>query len=97
MPKSRCDGRQRGYVAAADLDASRILRLQPGDHPQQGGLAAARWAEEADELALLHGERNVVERGERAEALGHPFDADMDGAASMRRCDGVPGAVRPTI
>ena len=79
-------GRQRGYIAAADLDASGILCLQPGDHPQQGGLAAARWAEEADQLARRDGERNIVERRERAEALGDALDAHMrNGAACVHR------------
>ena len=71
MPKSRCAGGRRRHVAAGDLDAAGILHLEAGDHAQQRGLAAARRAEEADELARLHLERDVVERAEGAEALGN--------------------------
>ena len=76
--------RQMRHVAAGDLDAAGVLRLEPGDHAQQRGLAAARGAEEADELALLHLQRDVVERGEGAEALGHRPDAQVHGAGDRR-------------
>ena len=85
MPKSRCEGGSRVTSRPPISMRARILHLEAGDHPQQGGLAAARRAEEADELALLDGERDVVERGERAEALGDALDAHVDGAASVRR------------
>ncbi len=52
MPKSRAAGGRCGHVAAADLDAAFVLRIEAGDGAQQRGLAAARRPEEADELAL---------------------------------------------
>jgi hypothetical protein len=45
------------------------LRLQAGDDAQQGGLAAARRAEEADELALGDIQLDVAQGGERSEVL----------------------------
>jgi hypothetical protein len=38
---------------------------QAGDQVQQRGLAAARVADQRDELALLHGQVDVAQRGER--------------------------------
>ena len=60
------------------MDAPGVLLLEPGDHPQQGGLAASRWTEEADKLALADVEIDAVQGGEAAEALHHPFDADCE-------------------
>jgi hypothetical protein len=42
-------------------------RGEPGDQVQQRGLAAARVADQRDELALCHGEVDVAQRRE------HPF------------------------
>jgi hypothetical protein len=35
--------------------------LEPGDHPQRGRLAAARWADEDHELAVLDVEVHVLD------------------------------------
>ena len=85
MPKSRCAGGSRDTSRPPISMRARVLHLEAGDHAQQRGLAAARRTEEADELALLDVERDVVERREGAEALGDALDAQMDGAASVRR------------
>ena len=53
----------------ADQDPSRIRLVEARDLPQQRRLAAARRAEDRDELAVLDVERHVVERAERAERL----------------------------
>ena len=82
MPKSRCAGGRCDTSRPAISMRAGVLRLQAGDHAQQRGLAAARGAEEADELALLHLQRDVVERGEGAEALGHRPDAQVHGVAT---------------
>jgi len=58
-----------GDLASADLDAAGGHFLQPRDHPQQAGLAAARRAEEHDELARRHVERQVGDDLHRAIAL----------------------------
>src|SRR3712207_6862633 len=42
---------------------------------QQRGLAAARAAEQGEELAAAHGEVQPVHRQRRAEALAHALDA----------------------
>ena len=36
--------------------------LEPGDHPQRGGLAATGWADEDEELAVVDLEAQVVDR-----------------------------------
>ncbi len=66
--------RQARNVPALLVDRARGLRIEPGDGAQQGGLAAARGPEEADELALGDIERDVAEGGEVAETLGEVTD-----------------------
>ena len=66
LPQAR---RRMGDVLPADQDASGRHFLQPGDHAQQAGLAAARRAEEHDELARRHVERQVGDDLHRAIAL----------------------------
>ena len=44
----------------ADAQLTRRDRLQPGDHPQRGRLATARRADEHEELAVGHVERELV-------------------------------------
>src|SRR5664279_6500906 len=46
-------GRQAGHVAAADADLAGVRRLQARDRAQQGGLAAAGWTEQGEELPVL--------------------------------------------
>jgi len=52
---------------AVEHDLPRGDRLEPGDHPEGGRLAAARWADEDDELAGPHLE---VEVGDGVRAVG---------------------------
>jgi hypothetical protein len=56
-------------------DAAGALRLEAGDDAQQRGLAAARRAEQADELALGNRQADVAQRDEAAEVLRDSFDA----------------------
>src|SRR6185436_1056378 len=62
---------RREIVAAlaGDQDLARGDRLEPGDHAQQGRLAAARWSDEDHELAVLDGQVGAVDDLERLEAL----------------------------
>src|SRR5262249_6867675 len=69
-------GRHAGDVAALDRDRARVRLLEPGDHAQQRRLAAAARAEERRQLPARHRQRDVVERGERAEALRDVEDGD---------------------
>jgi hypothetical protein len=53
MASPRLAGGSVGDVLAVDLDRARGRVLQPGDQAQQRGFAAARGADEDDELAVL--------------------------------------------
>ena len=61
--------RLAGHVAAVDVDRAAAGVLQPGDQPQQRGLAAARRADEDDELAVLDVEVDVRDDDRRPEGL----------------------------
>ena len=65
--------RRVGDVLAVEQDAPRGRRLEARDQPQERGLAAARGAEEREELAPRDRDRHGVERADlrrpRAEAL----------------------------
>ena len=63
-------GGQRGDIGTILEYLARGLDVEPGDGAQKSGLAAARRAEETNELALVHFQRNVVKRGKRPELLG---------------------------
>src|SRR5207244_643338 len=56
--------------ALADHDVAAGLLFQPGEHPERRGLAAAGWSDEHEELAVAHGDVQVVHRGDLAEFLG---------------------------
>ena len=65
------------HVLAAQQDASRRRQLEAGDHPQRRRLAAARGPEQAEEFAVVHGERRIAHGGEIAERLVQMLDADL--------------------
>ena len=52
-----------GHVAAVQRNAAVIDAGEAGDGPQQGALAAARGAQQHEELALAHLDGNVVDDG----------------------------------
>ena len=54
----------------ADEDVARGLLFQAGEHAQRGRLAAARRADEHQELLVADLEVEVVDRGDVAELLG---------------------------
>ena len=66
--------RHRIHGLAADQQLTGGDLLQPGDHAQQGGLAAAGWADENDQLAVLDGERDVADGLDPAEGFGDVFE-----------------------
>ena len=68
-------GRQPGHVLPVDLDAPEGRRLEAREHPEQRRLAAARAAEQAEQLALPDVEADVVDGDEVAELLGDLLDA----------------------
>ena len=62
-------GQQVVAARAVDADLAGGHLLEPGDHPQQRGLAAARGADEDGERAVVDGEVDAVDDLERLEAL----------------------------
>src|SRR5262249_60473005 len=61
--------RQRGDVDPAQLDPSLGRLLEAADHPQRRRLAAARGAEEREELAAVDVERDAVDGDDVVELL----------------------------
>ncbi len=58
-----------GDVLPVEQDLAAGDSLQPGDHAQRGGLAAARRAEQHHELAIVDGQVEGFYRGKVAETL----------------------------
>ena len=69
-------GRHRRHVLAVDQDPAGGRRLEAGEHPQQRGLAAARRAQQGEELALVDVEADIVDGVDVAELLGDVLDLD---------------------
>ena len=67
-------GRHRVDQAVADADLAGGDALEPGDHGEQGGLAAARGADQGDELAGLRFEVDALQHLDGAEALAQVAD-----------------------
>ena len=61
----------------ADMDVAGGRRLQPGDDPQQGGLAAARRPEDDEKLAVGDLDRDLLQDLDAAEALDDVGDGDL--------------------
>src|SRR3546814_10300702 len=58
-----------GHHLAVDDDAALLKRLQAGGDPQRSGLAAAGRPEQADDLAALQAEAQVIDRPQIAEGM----------------------------
>src|SRR6185503_3900277 len=69
-------GERLGDALALDGNLARIRGDEAVDAAEERGLAAARGADEGDDLALAHLEIDLVEYLERAVTLGEPRDAD---------------------
>ncbi len=61
MPILRWFGLQVGHVLAVDADRPAVGVFEAGDHAQRRRLAAARRAEERDELALVDRDVEVLD------------------------------------
>jgi hypothetical protein len=72
---------------------ARIRRLEAGDDSKQRRLAGSGRAEEGDELALLHGERDAIEDGSRAIGLADFVELEAGQCASP--CGSPPFAASP--
>ena len=77
MAMPRRAGGRWSTTCAADADPPRGLRLQPGDDPQERGLAAARGAEQHDELAVGDVEVHALEHVGLAEGLADLVDLEL--------------------
>ena len=62
---------ETGDLPPAQPDLSGRRRLEPGDHPERGGLAAAARPDQTDDVALLSGERGFVDGKMIAELLAY--------------------------
>ena len=72
MPDHRCIAEPRPdlvHQATAQPYFAAGGSFQASDHAQSGGLAAAAWTHDGDELALIHREVDPVHRGGFAESL----------------------------
>ncbi|SHJ57840.1 hypothetical protein SAMN02745194_02886 [Roseomonas rosea] len=78
-------GRNAQQVRAVQRHRAGIGCLEAGDHAQQRGLAGARAAEQGEELAGGHVERDAVERRHAAEAAGDA--AQGEACRGHRPCD----------
>ena len=83
--------RQAGDVAPVERHAAAVGREETGHDPEQRGLAAARGAEQRDELARPHGEVDAAQHGRRAEALLGTRDVQEGG---LRHGGGSTGRTR---
>ena len=63
-------------VDAVEDDAAGVRQVEPGDHPQQRGLAAAGRPQQGEEFAGLDLEADVVDGEEVAEAAGNVLDLE---------------------
>ena len=76
MLTGRAMGRHAGHVLAVDQDAAAIGRLEAGQQAQQGGLAAARAAQQREKLAALDLEIDACHGVDDTEALGQSLNFD---------------------
>jgi len=75
--------RRAGGVLAANPHGAGVRLLEPGDHPQQRGLAAPARAEQRGERPVADLERHLVQGDEVAEALRDRVDDDAHVRASL--------------
>jgi hypothetical protein len=80
-------GRRAGDRPPVDRDAPGRRRLEAGEQVQHGRLAAARRADDREELALPHVERQVLDRdgrpvAVRVEALADALDDELRARSS---------------
>ena len=62
-----------------------VMLLQPGDHPQGGGLAAARRPEQHHELTVVDRQVEVIDGDDVVEPLGDALEGDA-GHGTSRSC-----------
>ena len=90
QPHLAAGRRDAGDVLAVQPDGPRPGREQPGDGPHGGGLAAARRAQQRDQLALADGEVQAVHRHRAAIGEGQVLERQ-----ELRHTWRTPGISRP--
>ena len=66
--------------------------LEPGDQPEHGGLARARWANDGGSGARIDVERESVDSAHATERLRHPVEEmAVTTPAQARRSEQQPG------
>jgi hypothetical protein len=76
------------HQPAADKDAAFIGTFEPGGDAQSGGLAGARGTDQADDLAALYVQRDMIDRKPRAEAARNaPQRQAVDGIGLRAQLD----------
>ncbi len=73
--------RHAGHVLVAEQNLALVGELQPGNHPQQGGFARSRGAQQRNQLTAFNVEVNAVQRLEGAEVFFNVADVDVHGDA----------------
>src|SRR3989304_2398440 len=89
-------GGQPVHHAVAEADLAGIGLRETRQQPEQGGLAAARGAEQREQLAVGHDEIGMVDGGDGAEALDEPGDGDLHGARPGPALPLTSSSARPT-
>jgi hypothetical protein len=80
---------------AVDPDLARRDVFQAGDHAQQGALAAARGADEDDELAVGDFEVDAVHDRDLAKRLADPVETDPGHASPSAATPGANHSTHP--
>ena len=85
MDRPRLDGRHVRHVLAVDQDFAGRQVFETGDQAQQRGLAAARGADEDDELAMPDVEVGAGNDDGIAEGLADVLECDRAHVTSLLR------------
>ncbi len=71
---------------AVDVDLSAVGNVEAGDHAQRRRLARARRAEQDDEGAVRHRQRDIVEGDRCTEPFRHVFKHDLSHGRALLHC-----------
>ena len=77
-------------VFAADPDFARIRALETGNQPQQGGLSAARGAEDRDQAAGLHRQADIMQQHHTVKGFGEALDRQIRHQGTGRKTVAAP-------
>ena len=81
------EGRQAGDVLASEDDPSLVQRIDTVDHVEEGGFACAVRSDDAEDLALLHLEGDLVQGQQAAKRLTDVLHLENHGKYLRRRGD----------